>query len=674
MSEKLKKAGLTPRMLLFSIVWCVVNNIVFGALAIGSSTSVMIPLAFMLMAEAFITRAISPKYQFTPQEWAVFFSVAMSGLLCSPHYGVGDLWHLGTNIAFLRGFLRTYAVAFETWHTFEAPVSGLWIVKDPVAVDAYLYSGPIPWSLFAPVIGFWILNWISLFLAFHFLAIIFRKQWIDVERLPFPWQRPLYETLKSAKAMEGRPSLWNIGKNIWYWIGFLIGAVSAIIDVASIWFGFSPPFMTAALYYAFDLNPYFFDVFPSGLWWWSWTSWGIAFAILAPMDVLNSILFFWILGPGIGMWLNWITGTTPAGDDWTNGAETGIFKWRIMLGGRSSSIFAPVFIALPLILIWRARKTIIRSFKAAISGAPREEDEPHSWRTVWIGFIVCFLVWYASMIAAGASWHVFWSFLMLTLNFILQARLMAETGGIRFNTHFLDQQFNMYYDMLPLYATGEFGNNVTSLTAVMYSTEWYHWWAPLLPMGPSLVGFKFGYETKTRARDISIAMIIATVIGIVIAVVVGIWMFYYWGASVLYTRIIELGGIAVTYEDWPPLIDHLNSGESFFEYYGLPSDFWGWWIAGFILVVIIEFLRRRFAWFFLNSMGIILGAGWVYDFYMGSVLIAWVIKQLSFRVLGGKGYERIVVPAACGVAIGFAVFFMLLQVPVVILGLAVTAL
>jgi len=664
MSEKLERAGLTPRMLAFSIVWCIFNTVVFGALFVGTNTNLMIPTFFLLIVEAAIAKFVSSKYQFTPQEWAVFFSVAMSGLMTTPAWETGDMWHQGTNIAFMRSLIRVYAVNFETWNTLKAPVSDLWIVKDSAAVNTYLYGGPVPWGLYAPVIGFYIVNWISIYLAFHFLSIVFRKQWIDVERLPFPWQRPLYETLKSAKSMEDRPSLWSIGKNKWYWIGFMLGAIFCIMDVAAIYFGVYIPTMTEFQKYSIDLTPYLGEVFPTNMWNMGWESWAVAATILMPMDVLNTAVIFWVIFEGLCVWINFVTGSTPAGDFWTNGVETGMIRHRLLLVGRPSGAFGPIFIALPLILIWRARKSIVSSLRGAISGAPREETEPHSWRTVWIGFITCFVVWYATMLASGAPWHIFWTFMMLTLFFIFSARWCAETGGVLFPTHNLDQHYNIYYDTLPLQATGTLGLNTASVTTTLYAGNWYHWWVPLIPMGPSMVGFKFAQETKTRSRDISIAVIVATVIGIIIAVPLAMWMFHSWGASILYERMLELGGIATTYEGWPPLVPFLQSGQSWFDFYTIP-DLPAWWTAGFVLIVVIEFLRTRFAWFFLNPIGIVVGTGAMCEwFYDGNLVLAWIIKQAAFRVLGGKGYERIVVPIACGLMVSYAFFFMFLQIPV----------
>jgi len=664
MSEKLEKAGLTPRMLVFSIVWCIFNTVVFGALFVGTNTNLMIPTFFLLIVEAAIAKAVSSKYQFTPQEWAVFFSVAMSGLMTTPAWETGDMWHQGTNIGFLRSLIRVYAVNFESWNTLGAPVSDLWIVKDSAAINTYLYGGSVPWGLYAPVIGFYIANWISVYLAFHFLSMVFRKQWIDVERLPFPWQRPLYESLKSAKSMEDRPSLWSVGKNRWYWIGFLIGGTSAIVDVVAIWFGVYIPTMTEFQKYSIDLTPYLGEVFPTNMWSLGWESWAVAATILMPMDVLNTAIIFWVIFEGICVWINFVTGSTPTGDFWTNGVETGIIRHRLLLVGRPPGAFGPVLIALPLILIWRARKSIVSSLKAAISGAPAEEGEPHSWRMVWIGFIACFVLWYVTMLASGASWTSLWTFIMLTLFFILSARWCAETGGVLFPTHNLDQHYNIYYDTLPLQATGSLGLNTASTTTTLYAGNWYHWWVPLIPMGPSMVGFKFAQETKTRNRDISIAIIVATVIGIMIAVPLSIWMFHSWGASILYERMLELGGVATTYEGWPPLIPFLQSGQSWFDFYTIP-DLPAWWTAGFIMVLVIEFLRTRFAWFFLNPIGIIVGTGAMCEwFYDGNLVLAWIIKQLAFRALGGKGYERIVVPIACGLMVSYAFFFMFLQIPV----------
>lgn len=664
MSEKLEKAGLTPRMLAFSIIWCIFNTIVFGALLVGTNTNMMIPSFLLLVVEAAVMKALGSKYQFTPQEWAVFFSVAMSGLLTSPNWETGDLWHQGTNIAFMRAFIRVYGVNLETWHTLGAAVPDMWVVKDEVAVNAYLYGGVVPWDLYAPVMAFYIVDWISLFLAFHFLAIIFRKQWLDVERLPFPWQRPLYETLKSAKELEGRPSLWNIAKNKWYWFGFLIGGLWAVADISAIYFGVYIPTMTEFQKYSIDLTPYLGDVFPSNLWGLGYEPWAVAATILMPMDVLNTAVIFWVLCEGLCVWINFVTGSTPAGDYWTNGVETGIIRQRLLFMGRPPGAFGPVLIAVPLILIWRARKSLSGSLKAAVSGAPRDEDEPHSWRMVWIAFTACFIVWYANMLASGASWTIFWTFIMLILFFIFSSRWMAETGGVLFPTHNLDQQYNVFFDHLPMAATGTIGNNTASVASVLYAGNWYHWWVPLLPMEPSLVGFKFAQETKTRTRDISIAVIVATVIGIVVAIPTAIWMFHYWGASVLYARMLELSGIVVTWADWPPLVPWLQSGQPYLDFYA-HLDIAPWFAAGFIIVLLIEFLRTKFAWFFLNPIGIVVGTGSMNEwFYDGNLAVAWIIKQLAFRTLGGRGYERIVVPIACGVIISYAFLFMLLQIPV----------
>ncbi|MEM2294558.1 MAG: DUF6785 family protein [Candidatus Bathyarchaeia archaeon] len=663
LSEKLEGAGLTPRILIFSILWCIINTVVFGALLVATNTNLMIPMFILLAAEAVLTRIVNPKYQFTPQEWAVFFSIAMSGLMTTPAWETGDMWHSATNIAFLRAFIRVYSVNFETWHTLEAPVPDLWIVKDPEAIDAYLYGGSVPWSSYLPPILFYIVNWASLYLAFHFLAIIFRKPWVETERLPFPWQRPLYESLKSAKGLEGRPSLWNIRQNAWFWAGFLLGAISASIDVLAIWFGIYIPTMTEFQKYEINLSPYLGEIFPSNLWVLGWESWAVAATILMPMDVLNTAIIFWILLEGICVWINFVTGSTPAGDYWTNGVETGIIKHRLMFVGRPPGAVGPVLIALPLIFIWRARRQIARSIKAAISGTPREEGEPHSWRTVWIGFISCFIIWYISMVASGAPPYIVWTFIMLAFFFIFSARWCAETGGVLFPTHNLDQHYNIFYDTIPLQLAGKLGLNTESIATTIYAGNWYHWWVPLIPMEPTLVGFKFAQETKTSTRDISIAIIIATLIGVVVAVPLGIWMFHYWGASVLYERMLELGGVATTYEGWPPLVPFLSSGQSWLDFYTIP-DMPIWWIAGFVVVIIIEVLRSKFAWFFLNPIGIVVGSGAMCEwFYDGNLVIAWIIKQVSLRVLGGKGYERIIVPIACGLMIGYGVFFMLLQIP-----------
>ncbi len=64
-------------MLLFSIIWCIFNTMVFGVLLVGTNTNVMIPSFLLLIVEALLMKTISKKFQFSPQEWAVFFSVVV---------------------------------------------------------------------------------------------------------------------------------------------------------------------------------------------------------------------------------------------------------------------------------------------------------------------------------------------------------------------------------------------------------------------------------------------------------------------------------------------------------------------------------------------------------------------------------------------------------------------
>jgi len=670
-SEKLEAMGLTPRIIVFSIFWCIFNTLIFGVLLVGSYTNAYIPCFLLLVIEAAIARFLGSKYQFSAQEWAVYFSIAMSGLMTTPYWGNADLWHQGTNDAFLRSFLRIYATAFESWNTFEAPVPDVWIVKDKAIVSSYLYGGPVPWHLYAPVIVFWIVNWLSLYLAFHFLAVIFRRQWIEDEKLPYPHARAIYEVIKNAKGLENRPILWNISQNKWFWLGFVIGGILAITDVAVVWFGIYSPLIGEFQNYHIDLRPYLEGVFPARLWDLHWYWPGLAVALLMPMDILNTAIIFWIICEGFFTWINFVTGTTPAGDYWGNGNTSGIirFEWMFTSGGGGN--FSPLFTAIPLMLLWRARKHIIRSIRDAISGAPRETEEPYSWRTVWLGFIICFIIWYISMIATGAPWYIFWSFIVLVLLFLFFARWMAEMGGLHHPCHDVTQHGIMYYGLLPIDISGNITLNSSNMAMVMAVGNWNTWWAPMFPMGRDLMAFKFGYETKTRSRDIGLAIILATTIGIVIAVPVAIWMLHHWGASILYLRMHggELQYIVQEYSY--SFIPWLQSGDKWFTYTATPSDLLlGWWIAGFIIIIIMEVCRTKFAWFFLNPMALPIAVGAISGwFFSGSIVFAWIIKQATFRVLGGVGYERIIVPIIVGWLIGYATLFMILQLPVLAMGL-----
>lgn len=649
----LKEAGFTPRVVLFSILWCVINTVVFGALLIGTNSNGYIPFLTLLFIEAFLTRLIGPKFQFTIQEWAVFLTFQMSGLLgCISYNATSDMWHLGTYRAFYRGFVKYFGTVFEAIHTHNAPVSSVMFLQREDALNGYLYGGAIDWAGWMTPILFYILSWTSMYIGMHFLSIIFRKPWIEDEELPFPFQQPLYEVLKRAKKHE-RPSLWDMKllENKIFWIFFILAAIYQTLNAMNWWWGTNFP-----MGYTVNLVPYLYESFPCNLWSFTLDAAPIAAAYLMPLDVLATAAFSFIFFEGFINWLNVASGSMPRMDfgsnQWLNGTEQGLIKYNLLFGGWHGTGYGPIYVAIPLILVWRARRRIVDSIRGAIAGTT-EEGEAHSWRTVWLGFIICTIIWYATVLWAGAPPIIILSYFGLIGLFLWSARYIAETGGagVYVDQFEFDQNLMMYLE--PLRLTGNLGFNTPSATSLLIIHTYTGWAAQHQPMLPSLTLFKIGAETKTHPKAISLAMILATILGIVIAVPLGIWTYYHYSATYLYARLLEHEGIVYQLGGWPAGWPYLEAQpQSYAEFNGIP-DYWAWFAGGIILIFVIEFLRTRFTWFFFNPIGVVFGVGgpavWLYG---GNILAAFVLKWLTLRIGGAEGYRKIGVSAASGLLLG----------------------
>jgi hypothetical protein len=85
-----------------------------------------------------------------------------------------------------------------------------------------------------------------------------------------------------------------------------------------------------------------------------------------------------------------------------------------------------------------------------------------------------------------------------------------------------------------------------------------------------------------------------------------------------------------------------------------------WWpnfLAGFIIVALLSWLHARFIWFPLEPIGFILGTSYMSILWgiWFPFLIAWIMKTLTLRVGGTKGYEEFGIPVAVGFIAGYMI-------------------
>ena len=198
-SEKLKAVGFTPRIVVLSlVVQCAWVYIFYLSMKSAINLHPGLSPIYVLLMEALIIKLLGPKHQLTRQELAVFFTIGLTGTVSNTLYAVWGGSENGMVGAWVVGFIRQLSTMVRAVAVENIPggFPDLWLPKDPKVLEDFMLGGaPVPWGAWIPTIVILGLHATLLMLMCYFFFLIFRKPWIETERLPFPMLVPTYYTL-----------------------------------------------------------------------------------------------------------------------------------------------------------------------------------------------------------------------------------------------------------------------------------------------------------------------------------------------------------------------------------------------------------------------------------------------------------------------------------------------
>ena len=534
----------------------------------------------------------------------------------------------------------------------------------------------MPWGVWAVTLFYWISSLILLFLCNYFFMLLFRKPWIDVERIPFPAVTPTYELLREAKAEDGKTSMnfFNPIKNKIFWIPFLLGVIFMFPEVAANYIGiqYLPGIVQDIGFIPIDFSPYLEAVLPGVPWGFAWV-WVEACGgaaplwFFAPFDVQISTLIaygvFWYIIPLIfisaGLCAPWTDYFSGEGSGIPYGMFTSAWGSGYMWG------YTGFNFGLILWLFYNNRKHIVHTLRSAIAGSTREPEEPHSWRFVWTGFIVSMLAWYALVLSSGIEPIIILSLFLWLLNYVSINRVYAETGR---PYGFLGMEFSsvmpMTHDAYRLFGYNVTGPNPTlNFDALYFGVARYN----SMHVGghgvTALNVFKIADMTKTDPRSVGWAYIIAIIVGISFHIPLAIWMGYAFGWSEMFRRVGEFGGLT----EWAASSIN-NIGPTTEELTGVPN-YHLWLLVSTIVVFVLFWMKSRFAWFFFNpiALGVLMGCGmWT----IPGLVVFTVLKWAILRIGGARAYEKYGLPAVLGLWMGVSTISVICRIVWGIIGAA----
>lgn len=408
---------LTPGVLLIGIVLLLLTSVlaIVGVVTLtpgafykwyGDTTWNFSGITSMVMFVTFVSlllKLVIPAFRLNSKKFTIIYIMLMSGLLYS--MGLGYPLYV---LAMWAGIRIHPSLAY--WE--KAGFVPVW-VPSKAAFEAMSVGGqPVPWNEWGPaiiVLALWVL--LSWFLLGS-INMVFRRQWIEVERMEFPVGALAAGYIHYATNPR-EPTLWPKVKRF-----LLIGFIPSLIFFSQFWIAlFAPWFPNLTKTWTswpwipwhqglLDIGmavPAIWDVLPGASFNIMLSPWVFSFSYLAPLDVLLGGFVFWIIGCIFLQWAFVMLGLYPK--PVFPGWGSSMASWNFYVAGKMTFfIESGMWWALGLvpILIGGNWRYIVGTIRSAIRGPSAEEkrNEPLPYRWSWVMFIVALIAYIAYLSTA----------------------------------------------------------------------------------------------------------------------------------------------------------------------------------------------------------------------------------------------------------------------------------
>lgn len=560
--------------------------------------------ALVLIVNGFF-RLVRPAWRLTRAELLVVSAMMM---LASSITTMGLTGYLIPNITAPYYFANNY----NRWETLVQPYIAKWMIPlDPgggtTAIEQFYAGLPagasIPWGTWLRPLLYWAIFIMALYLASVTLMIIFRRQWVDYERLVYPIaQVPL------ALAETGDGSA---------------GQTSFLRDVIT-WIGFAIPFLFGT-YNA--LSAYFPNVIPRPIE--PWTS----IPIFDRSGQINIRLSFAMIGLtfmvpnrlAFSLWsLNLVSVFSRAltkryGMEMTE--NLGIY------GAGPSPIAAHqgqgALLALTVMGVWHSRRHLANVLGKAF-GRRREvddSDEILSYRGAVFVFIACFLIMTVWMTRAGLPAPMSVIFIVCALAILMGLTRAVTQGGVAVSI----------VPIIPsAFMVSGFGAAALTSKGVGALAMTWTWGSDVRTTVMTSCAHGLYLTSGLRGRRIFGGYTLAILVTFVVSTLMTLYLGYRKGAVNLHTWFFS-GGPKYPYL-WCTAV---MRGQTEVNWTG-----WGWTGFGAAVMAALIILQRRFYWWPLHPVGWALcSVAWT-DYLTFSIFLGWLLKSAVLRFGGSKHYQR----------------------------------
>lgn len=587
----------------FSVYWVVYSEYrLYNILTLNPLFVTPVFYLFLLVLVNEVLSKVAPRYRFNPAELVVIYTMlVISCTIATTDYMVNVV----TTMTWAHWLARSYpdlgrnvTPLLPGWLT----VSDMYALKGFFQGNASMYEHRVLMAWLKPLV-FWsgfivVCGWVMLC-----LTVIFRKAWMEDVKLSFPIVRLPFSLIdpQENRSTLRNPLLW-LGFGIALGIGLWNGLHYRYPNMPVLWVRATPIQFAQAPWSAMGRNYVTFYPFALGL------------CYLVPLDISFSCWFFHVfikMQSVIGHQLGF--GSVP---DFPYAHEQGMGAW----------------FAFGIALIWASRNHLRRVWHAAAGPEAKSDPrEPLSYRTaVWglaLGVALLLVFWRAA--GMGIVWAAFTLFTYLLVSIGI-TRVRAESGGQ-----------HAVWDLEPMNMARLFGSNTLgpgNLAASALS-HWY-WRLNRGHMMPGMLeSIKLADDCRVKMRSLVSPIVLA----VGLSVVFGFWSCMHIGYT---DGVLAKCKGEGTWTAWEAF-GFLNTSQQF----GFKPEPARWGAAGGAagLVVMLTWLRAKYAWFPFHPLGYCMGneLRWHWMPFM----IAWAAKLIILRY-GGLSLYRRSIPFALGLVLG----------------------
>jgi hypothetical protein len=528
-----------------------------------------------------------------------------------------------------------YATPINEWAILHLPHIPTWMTPHGDDVVLPFFRGlprgaSIPWGAWITPLAFWSLLAASLYLILMGLAIIFRRRWMDAERLQFP----LAQVPLMIMGDDPNPS-WASAffRNPLVWIGIAIPLILHSINGLHLYFPVIPEIkLTEVNLQDLMKGSRFITDLPFSRWAgvqfnFYWSVIGISYLLRTEVSLAVWVfewfyrfeeIAFELIGIGYGQH-NW------------SPLHTFGYTMTERYGRLGATVTASAM------FLWASRSELREMVLAAFGR--REPSEAGAdvaeipWWTFWalVGGTAIYFAWTA---AAGVGLLISVTLLILfVLVATVTARIVAATGLLWVYDYFVAMQ-----GLQKLVGTARIDPQTFTMVGMIDYGVLHHR-ANIMPQ--VLDGMKIARQSGITQKHYFIGVVLGLFVAAVVSFGVVIWMGYHYGAT----------NLNIWYffdsSDW--LFNRVAAYQRF--------HVWTDWRvvgvmgAGGVFMVGLMWLHRTFLWWPLYPLGFIIGGTVASRQIWFPVFLGWLAKTLVLRFAGSQMYNKLK-PVALGLLIG----------------------